>query len=162
MSSFSTCFGTFVRSSTSKFTYLQMRNTVAFLVLLLAATTIVCRSSEEQGDGKESSSWTDWAMAKVAGVFNGDKVKETANNVANQASDAASVSSSYVSEKAVEAEDAAADAAKKLSDDKGHGIEDGNCFNAHLVPPTRGPVFLENLRNDRNTISTNEHSVFRW
>ncbi|KVI02845.1 hypothetical protein Ccrd_018858 [Cynara cardunculus var. scolymus] len=71
-----------------------MRNTVALLVLLLATTAIVCRSSEEQGDAKDSSSWTDWAMAKVTG---------------------------YVSEKAIEAEDAAAEAAKKLSDDKGSG-----------------------------------------
>ncbi|XP_024974881.1 uncharacterized protein LOC112512989 [Cynara cardunculus var. scolymus] len=109
------------RSSTSKFTDLQMRNTVALLVLLLATTAIVCRSSEEQGDAKDSSSWTDWAMAKVTGVFNGDKMKETAKNAANQASDTASGSSSYVSEKAIEAEDAAAEAAKKLSDDKGSG-----------------------------------------
>ncbi|KAI3712891.1 hypothetical protein L1987_71460 [Smallanthus sonchifolius] len=74
---------------------------------------MVCRSDD---DDEKDASWTEWAKDKISGAFHNDHVKATAQDSTNQAKDLASGSADYVSEKAVEAEDAAADAAKQLSE----------------------------------------------
>nr|GEU42853.1 zinc finger, CCHC-type [Tanacetum cinerariifolium] len=77
-------------------------------------TAIMCQSLEDNNEDNKDSSWTDWAKGKVAGVFKGDQVKETARHTANHVGDAAS---DAISEKAIEEEEAAAQEAKKLSEE---------------------------------------------
>ncbi|GJV85372.1 hypothetical protein Tco_1525270 [Tanacetum coccineum] len=76
------------------------------------STAIMCQSLEDNNEDNKDSSWTDWAKGKVAGVFKGDQVKETARHTANHVGDA---TSDAISEKAIEEEAAAAEEAKKLS-----------------------------------------------